>query len=134
MSISQLCGTFMLTNYTIFQAVGSKLNPNTTLIIVCYMCVCGTCIASHLIDRIGQKVLMIVSCFGCAIGISICGTFTYLARNGYDVREWHLVPTFSLLFFFFMAAIGILTVPYVYVSEMFPQKVLIDIFFDNYNF
>lgn len=125
MSISQLCGTFILANYanTIFRASGSTLDPNISSIIVCFMEVCGTCVAAQLIDRIGRKLLMIVSCFGCAIGLSVTGIFTYLAKNGYDVSDWHLVPIFSLSFFIFVAAIGMLPVPYVYVTEMLPQKV-----------
>lgn len=79
------------------------------------MYVCGACVASQLIDRIGRKVLLIASYLGCATALSFTCTCTYF--------QWNLVSNVGFLFFYFMAAIGMLTVPNVYVIEIFPQKV-----------
>lgn len=122
---SQFSGTFIMSNYaaTIFRYSGSEINPNVSSIIISVMQVIGTSITSNLIDRVGRKILLIVSCSGMAIALSITGAFTYLSMHEYDVTAWNFVPILSLSIYMFVAAVGILPVPYVYLTEILPQKV-----------
>lgn len=86
------------------------------------MLVVGVYSASMLIDRYGRKVLMLVSSGGAALGLLSTGLYALLAYKGFDVEALHLVPVIGLSFYIFIAAIGMLPVPYVYVAEIFPQR------------
>lgn len=124
MSMSHLCGTYVLCNYaaTIFQHSGSTINASFSSIIMGCMLVIGVYIASALIDRYGRKILMIVSAGGAAVGLTACGTYAYLSDAGVDVARFNWVPVAALSLFIFVSAIGMLPVPYVYVAEIFPQR------------
>lgn len=124
MSMSHLCGTYVLCNYaaTIFEHSGSSINASLCAIIMGSMLVVGVYSTSMLIDRYGRKILMVVSAGGAAIGLAATGCYAYLAYAGIDVTHFNYVPVLGLSFFIFISAIGMLPVPYVYVAEIFPQR------------
>lgn len=125
MSMSHLCGTYVLINYaaTIFANTGSSISSSLSSIIMGGMLVVGVYSASLLIDRYGRKVLMLVSSGGAAVGLLSTGVYSLLSYKGYDVQALHLVPVLGLSFYIFICAIGMLPVPYVYVAEIFPQRI-----------
>lgn len=124
MSMSHLCGTYVLCNYaaTIFEHSGSSIDAGLSAIIMGAMLVVGVFCASMLIDRYGRKILMVVSAGGAAVGLAATGCYAYLSYAGVDVTNFNFVPVVGLSFFIFIAAIGMLPVPYVYVAEIFPQR------------
>lgn len=125
MAISQFSGTFTISSYAaiIFKATGSTIEPNLSAIIMGSVQIFGTYFASSLIDRLGRKMLLLISTCGTTIGLLITGTYAYLSSNGYNVDGFNLLPVVSLSFVIFVAAIGIIPVPYVLVNEIFPRKV-----------
>lgn len=64
MAISQFSGTFCVVTYavSIFTASGSNLNPNTSSIVLGSLQIFGTYCTSLLIDRLGRKLLLGISC------------------------------------------------------------------------
>lgn len=102
---------------------GSSIDPNVSSIVMGILQVCGNYTASQLIDRTGRKTLLLVSTSGAAISQAITGTYIYLGKSGYDVSAFNLLPVICISFFIFINAIGILSVPYVILAEVMPQKV-----------
>lgn len=126
MAISQFSGTFTISSYAaiIFKASGSSIEPNLSAIIMGSVQICGTYFASVLIDRLGRKMLLLISTCGTTLGLVITGTYAYLSETGYNMNGLDFLPVVSLSFVIFVAAIGIIPVPYVLVNEIFPRKVI----------
>lgn len=125
MAVSQFSGSFVLTNYavTIFQKSGSNYSPHTSSIVFGCLQIAGTYVTTLFIDRFGRKVLLIISGSGCAIGLTVMGTFSYLVECGLDASGLNWIPVVSLSFVIFIASIGLIPIPYVIISEVLPQKV-----------
>lgn len=85
--------------------------------------IAGTYVTTIFIDRVGRKVLLIISGSGCAIGLTVMGVFSYLFECGFDVSGLNWIPVVSLSFVIFIASIGLIPIPYVIIAEVLPQKV-----------
>lgn len=125
MAVAQFSGTFTLSNYanTIFSASGTSLDPNVSSMITGGIQVLGTMCASFLIDRLGRKMLLLISCAGSACALSATGAYSYASTHGYAVTDWNALPVVSLSFFIFVSSVGLTPVPYVLVSEVLPPKI-----------
>lgn len=131
-AVSQFSGTFTLVSYaaTIFKESGSNLNPNFSSIILGCLQIIGTISTYFLIDRIGRRVLLTISCGGAAIGLSVMGCYCYLSKHHESnaVAHYNWIPVVALSFVIYISSIGIIPVPYIIISEVLPQKVLINRF------
>lgn len=66
---------------------------------------------------------MITSTTLTSIGYCIVGTYSYLRSLGYNLNALGWIPILGLSLVIFVASLGILTLPYVIVAEVLPQKV-----------
>lgn len=125
MAINQFSGCFVLINYsaTIFRDSGSELNPNMSSIILAAVQILGTYVSTILVDRVGRKILLIVSAASTSGGLAIMGLYSYLDKHGWDMQDLDWVPVTSLSFVIFIASIGILPLPFVVLAEVLPQNV-----------
>lgn len=125
MAVSQFSGTFCLTNYsvTIFEMSGSNYSPHMSSIVFGCLQIVGTYVTTLFIDRVGRKVLLLISGSGSAVGLTVMGIFSYLFESGYDVSGLNWVPVVSLSFVIFIASIGLIPIPYVIIAEVLPQKI-----------
>lgn len=88
------------------------------------MQIIGILCAALTIDRLGRKVLLLVSTTGAAIGLSVTGVYSYLHNQDYDVAAFSVVPVISVSFFMLSVAFGLTPVPFVIMSELMPSKVI----------
>lgn len=125
MAINQFSGCFVLLNYsaTIFRDSGSDIDPNTSSIILASIQCIGTYVATILVDKVGRKVLLLVSVSCTTIGLAAMGTYSYLDSLQYDLHQFNWVPVTSLSFVIFIASIGILCLPFIVLAEVLPSKV-----------
>lgn len=125
MAVNQFSGNFAVSTYaeTIFKSTGSTVDPQMSSIVMAAMQVIGTYAASQLIDRVGRKVLLLVSLIGCFVTLAITGTYSYLALNKFNVDAFNWVPVVSISSFIVLCSLGILPVPYVLMSEVIPARV-----------
>lgn len=125
MAINQFSGCFALINYsaTIFKDSGSDINPNLSSIILASIQVLGTYVSTFLVDKVGRKILLVISCSSTSAGLSIMGLYSFLDKQGYDLQSFNWVPVASLSFVIFIASIGILPLPFVVLAEVLPQNV-----------
>lgn len=87
-------------------------------------CKFGSCaVALILIDKLGRKPLMKVSCFLTALTLTALSVYYYVKDVLlYDVSEISWLPVVLLLIYIFGYNIGLGVVPFILGSEMFPTK------------
>lgn len=122
----EVCGVFTMINYAgvIFKEAGSSMAPEWGAIIVGFIQLVGSYTASLLIDRLGRKILMVVSFAGTAICHLVLGTFVYICfETTIDVSQFSWIPVVAFSLLIFIAACGAMPVPYVLLGEILPNKV-----------
>lgn len=125
MVITQFTGTFTIMNYagTIFKESGSTIDPNVSSIVLGMVQIFGSFCCIAVIDKVGRKILLVISTFGCSIGLFIMGCYSYMSKHDYDICSLNLVPIMSLSFVIFISSVGLTPVPFIIVAEMLPLKV-----------
>lgn len=124
-------------NYTVsmFEDSGSSLSPNISSIVVGVIQVLGSFASTLLVDRVGRKLLLIISAIGTGLSLGIFATFSYLVDHPdfkNDFTQFKSIPliTFSLALFF--ANCGILNLPFLILAEILPVKVKSVLFFQGF--
>uniref|UniRef100_A0A1B0BCA7 Major facilitator superfamily (MFS) profile domain-containing protein n=1 Tax=Glossina palpalis gambiensis TaxID=67801 RepID=A0A1B0BCA7_9MUSC len=125
MALNQFCGCFAMINYTasIFEQSGSSLSPKISAIIVGVIQLLGSCASTLLVERAGRKLLLVISSIGTGIGLGCLGGYIYLNAIGYDTQPFAWIPIASFSFTIFIGCCGVLTLPFVLVSEIMPPKI-----------
>lgn len=138
-TIQQLCGSAAVVAYAqvIFNCTAKgTLSTNATeappasiepyqesIILGCVQV--ATCVLSViLVDRVGRKPLLLLSALGVGLMNGTIGTYFFFDIN-YEgsVASLGWLPLASLLVYIVCYAIGLSTVPYVIIGEMFPTNV-----------
>lgn len=129
MALNQFCGCFAMLNFTvsIFKESGSNLSPNLSSILVGLIQIFGSFVPTLLVDKLGRKFLLAFSAFGTSFGLGILGLYSYMKTLGYDLHEYSWIPLVSFSFVIFIANFGVLTLPFLVLSEISPPKVIIDL-------
>lgn len=123
--LNQMCGLFAMLNYTvsIFEAAGSTLSPEVSTIIVGFIQLVGTFAPIILVERAGRKILVVTSATGIALGQILLGGYSYMNKLGYDVSSVQWLPLISFGFAIFIGAWGVMSLPFLIISEIMPPKV-----------
>lgn len=108
----------------LFRDSGSNFNADVGAIIVGVLQVCGVCVSSMLVDKIGRRILFGVSSILSAVSLLAFGMFSFLhTKIGLDVSSVDWLPVVSLSFYIFVNCVGIRTVPFLYIAEILPYNV-----------
>lgn len=90
-----------------------------------------------------SKILFALSSGGTFIGLTCMGIYTYLQTLEYTMDGFTWIPVASFSFCIFIASWGVLTLPFLVIAELMPEKVkfvvkltnrLLMIFNQNYRF
>ncbi|XP_059048124.1 facilitated trehalose transporter Tret1-like [Achroia grisella] len=104
--------------------IGTSIKPYQESIILGCVQV-ATCILSViLVDRVGRKPLLLLSALGVGLMNGTIGTYFFFDitnKGSVDFLNW--LPLCALLIYIVCYAIGLSTVPYVIIGEMFPTNV-----------
>jgi hypothetical protein len=135
-TIQQLCGSAAVVAYAqvIFNCTTSTLNGTSeaseaiepyqeSIILGCVQV--ATCVLSViLVDRVGRKPLLLLSALGVGLMNGTIGTYFFfdISYKG-SVASLGWLPLAALLIYIVCYAIGLSTVPYVIIGEMFPTNV-----------
>lgn len=122
---NQLCGCFAMLNYTavIFDQAGASMPPTVAAIIVGAIQLLGTYASTLLVERLGRKILLLVSALGIGLGQSAMGIYSYFQVLHYPVESFSWVPIAGFSFMLFLAACGLLSLPFLVISEILPPKI-----------
>lgn len=127
MFLQQFSGISIMLFFTqdIFQSAGSTIAPADSAIIVGVVQVACGFLATLLIERLGRKVLLLVSCFVASLSLVLLGVFYHLSHSlGHAfVVSYGWLPLFSLCLYFFGYSIGLGPLPWNLMGEMLPLRV-----------
>ncbi|KAJ8709796.1 hypothetical protein PYW08_009800 [Mythimna loreyi] len=120
--LTQLSGMLVVTAFVsvIFEMTGSDMEAHISTIIVGITQVFASVIAPLLVDRIGRKILLLISFAGCALCLFSLGTYFYLYNNDYPIAEnlkWLSLVSIMMLCISYYSGLGI--IPVTLVGEMF---------------
>lgn len=76
-----------------------------------------------MVDRAGRRVLLTLSAFGMAFGMTVFGVATQLIEHGHESAFIKLIPVFALSVSIFLANIGVFALTFVVLSEITPANV-----------
>lgn len=119
MFFQQVSGINAVIFYTtdIFKDADTGINPEIATIIVGIMQVVTTFIASLVVDRLGRRMLLLVSDALMAICTILLGIYFYLQNNNKeDVKGLGWLPVLSLCVFIVAFSIGFGPVPWLMVG------------------
>lgn len=131
MALNQGCGGFAMITFTgtIFKEAGSSLSPNASSIIVGIIQIFGSLLATALVEKCGRKLMMSISALSTSLGHIILGFYALMQAKGFEMENMRFVPLFAFSFMIFVANLGILTLPFLILSEIVHPKVRKKIFY-----
>ena len=135
MLFQQLSGINAVIFYTvsIFEHAGSSMNSNLSTVIIGVVNILSTFVANILIDRLGRKVLLLISTVFMFLSLISLGTYFYLKEvlsNEDKTGEWKEIvndlgwlPLVSLMTYVVAFSLGWGPLPWLFVGEGLPNKV-----------
>uniref|UniRef100_A0A182W7L7 Major facilitator superfamily (MFS) profile domain-containing protein n=1 Tax=Anopheles minimus TaxID=112268 RepID=A0A182W7L7_9DIPT len=126
MALNQFCGCFYMMNYaqSVFAESGSVLSVSASLsvIVVGLIQLVGCYVCTLLVDRIGRKILLLISSVGLTLGQSVFAAYCYGQHMGYDLTAFGWLPLVCFSIIVFLGTVGVGTMPFVVLAEIMPQK------------
>ena len=106
----------------LFQSAGSDLEPSTATIIVGVIQVVSTFISTLVVDRLGRRILLLISDCVMAICTLLLGIYFYLLNEHDDVSNLGWLPLTSVCVFIVVFSLGYGPIPWMMVGELFPHR------------
>ncbi|KAM7315621.1 facilitated trehalose transporter Tret1-like [Ixodes scapularis] len=125
--LQQFTGVSVLMFYTqdIFAMAGSILSAADSSIIVGTVPLLSVGVAAVLTDRLGRKILLLLSLTMCAVSLAALGTFYHFKLKGdasfVESLDW--LPLSSLCIYFLGFSVGLRPVPPLLMGEMLPLRI-----------
>lgn len=66
---------------------------------------------------------MAISSAGTSIFLCVIATYSYLSQTSVDMSRFAYVPVISLSLVVFLASLGIISLPFIIITELMPNKV-----------
>lgn len=121
----QLCGSQAIIAYSqqIFEEVGSSLGASELSIIMGVIQLVTALFSSSIVDRLGRRPLLLISTIGTTICNTIVGVYFLLDHEDVDVSSISWLPLVAIMVFIVCYTIGLATVPFAILGEIFPTNV-----------
>lgn len=121
-TLAYLTGTVTILNYitVIFAQTGSALTEKHSSVLVSLTQLAGNLVFMNIVERFNRKTLYICSAISTTILYGLFGAYGYfdMKNLGY---EW--IPPVLMCLCIFSSCLGLLPIPYVVTSEIFPKKI-----------
>lgn len=98
------------------------MHPNMAAIVVGVIQLFGSYVATVLVVRAGRKMLYLISSIGIALGLITLGVYMLCKQWGLPVEMLSFIPIASFSFVIFIASWAVLSLPFLVISEILPQK------------
>ncbi|GAB0095590.1 facilitated trehalose transporter Tret1 [Sergentomyia squamirostris] len=121
----QMCGSQAVIAYSqqIFEEVSSGLNGSESAIIMAVVQLITAALSSSIVDRLGRRPLLLISTCGATICNAIVGLYFFLLymEVNMDAHAW--LPITTLMIYIVSYTIGLATVPFALLGELFPTNI-----------
>ncbi|XP_023935471.1 facilitated trehalose transporter Tret1 isoform X2 [Bicyclus anynana] len=108
----------------IFKASGTDLDPSIATIIIGAVQLIASFITPFVVDRLGRRILLLISSCGTAIGLALLGMFFLLRHVGSPaVANMGVLPVIALVLFIVTYCWGLGPLPWAVMGELFPIEV-----------
>jgi SP family facilitated glucose transporter-like MFS transporter 8 len=108
----------------LFQSAGSTLEASTATIIVGVIQAIATFISTLVVDRLGRRILLLISDFVMAICTLLLGVYFYLMNETTDdVTNLGWLPLTSVCLFIVVFSLGYGPIPWMMVGELFAPQI-----------
>lgn len=125
-SVQQLSGisAWGLFTQTIFIQAGGNISPIVSTLIYLMTQLILTILGSFLVDKYGRRPLLILSCLGSGIALTIGGIYFYLKEmTEIDITPISWVPILVMVSFIIVFGVGMGTVPSLMLGELFSASI-----------
>ncbi|XP_076046375.1 facilitated trehalose transporter Tret1-like [Oratosquilla oratoria] len=118
-TLQQLCGANILIMYagTFLMKSGSRVNPHMDVVYIGIVQLMVTLLAVGLMDKVGRKVLLIMSVSGVSVCMTAMATYFYVLSIGEEWPDW--VPVVIIMGAACSYCIGCRSVPVLLTAELF---------------
>lgn len=125
MVFQQLSGINAITFYveSLFAESGSHVTPEVSSIIFGAAQAAATFITPFFIDSYGRKTLLFISAIGMVLSETSLGVYFYLKENSENVSDLNWMPITCLTVYIATHNLAFAPVPWLIMSEVFPDKV-----------
>ncbi|XP_018796569.1 PREDICTED: facilitated trehalose transporter Tret1 isoform X1 [Bactrocera latifrons] len=113
----------LFNSQSIFVSADTGLDPAVAAIIVGAVQVGSSGMTPIIADRLGRKVILLISALGMAIGLAALGSFFYVQQVVGDASNITWLPVPALVVFNIVYCIGFGPLPWAVLGEMFPANV-----------
>ncbi|XP_037517201.1 facilitated trehalose transporter Tret1 [Rhipicephalus sanguineus] len=122
---SSVVTVIVVYTHDIFREAGTSMAPEDCSIIIGVVQVAVVAIATFLTDRVGRKILLIVSTFGTSMSLFLFGYSFYLKQHSPDTFaiSYTWLPIVSMGLMFVAFNVGMSHLPWVLLGEMLPLRV-----------
>lgn len=108
---------------TIFEAADTGIDPNLATIIVGIIQVIATFISSLVVDKLGRRVLLLLSSLVMGICLGGLGLYFFLQNDGKDVSSLGWLPILSLCIYIVVFSLGFGPIPWLMCGELFAPDI-----------
>ncbi|XP_031848013.1 facilitated trehalose transporter Tret1 [Nomia melanderi] len=123
----QCSGTIAVQSYIgiIVDQIHFPLDTNMILIILGVINLVAGLAATFTIDRIGRKPLFLISAYIAALSVGVLGTYFLLQEKKFNTKSYAIVPIVAVVVFNTATSFGLVPIPAVVSSEIFPMNIKI---------
>lgn len=126
MAFQQLSGISVVLSYAqpIFKQAGTSLAPEVCSMLVGLVQLISSFLSSALSDRLGRKILLIVSSIGMVLSEGPLGVYSYLKdETSIDVSGVSFLPILLLMIYILTYNVGSGSLPWTIMGELYPSNV-----------
>lgn len=118
------CNAVIFYTKSIFEDAGALIDPGHSTIIVGVIQVIATWVASLVVDRLGRRMLLLLSIIVMTLSTFTLGLYFYLKNDAHeDVSDIGWLPLLSLSCYVVIFSLGFGPIPWMLMAEIFPSKI-----------
>ncbi|KAJ8681662.1 hypothetical protein QAD02_017454 [Eretmocerus hayati] len=125
MLFQQLSGVNAIIFYStqIFQKADPTTQPDFANAVLGVIQVGAVFLSTLIVDRLGRRILLLLSMFMMCISLVVLGYYFHLSSNGTDVSNISWLPILCTCSFIFIFSIGFGPIPWMMMGELFSQNI-----------
>ncbi|KAJ9595814.1 hypothetical protein L9F63_012998, partial [Diploptera punctata] len=119
--VMRLCGYLVVFGYIskLFEISGSSISRDADPMIVGFLTLCATIVATFVTDTLGRRMLLLITLITQSFALGILGIFIYLKDLGFDLSGLGVIPLICLSVFCICVIPGIGSTTFIVISEIF---------------